>query len=457
MMVVLNFTLTPEAASRIHDLLICLGKFSDTVAIEARRERFTFTALNSSKSAYAAISLDGKQFFSSYECIPSQGGPDGRFTCSMYTKALLSVFKSRLYDPLGRDGAIDRCEVSVQDRPDETQCRFIVKMVCNQGVVKTYKLTYESVEVFHALFDKNVALNRWTMAAAAIKEYIEYFGTKTEMLDIYSGDDGRAVFKSYTEKITNGKEILKHPLVTAVAVNTSDFEDFDVANGLHIIISVKDFKAIVVHADSMGASLKAFYSHPTRPLQFSYTKEGMTCEFTLMTSGDHNASAVSTSISAQIHNASRQNTSTSTSTTSSRAQSISHPSLTNKKMPPPPSPARRSLRRNRHNAPSAPSPAVAPTDQQQEEEEEDPESLFVRQDDEDAQWEPIDYNNEEETLGWDASVDRENAVFPTFRDSGSLARTETGTGTEGSGDGEAERETEAVAPTQRVSQVRGLW
>jgi hypothetical protein len=38
-MVVLNFTLTPEAASKIHDLLVCLGKFSDTVAIEARRER----------------------------------------------------------------------------------------------------------------------------------------------------------------------------------------------------------------------------------------------------------------------------------------------------------------------------------------------------------------------------------------------------------------------------------
>jgi hypothetical protein len=38
-MVVLNFTLTPEAASKVHDLLICLGKFSDTVAIEARRER----------------------------------------------------------------------------------------------------------------------------------------------------------------------------------------------------------------------------------------------------------------------------------------------------------------------------------------------------------------------------------------------------------------------------------
>jgi hypothetical protein len=38
-MVVLNFTLTPEAASKIHDVLVCLGKFNDTVAIEARRDK----------------------------------------------------------------------------------------------------------------------------------------------------------------------------------------------------------------------------------------------------------------------------------------------------------------------------------------------------------------------------------------------------------------------------------
>ena len=139
------------------------------------------------------MTLDGKHFFSSYECIPSHGGPDGRFTCSMYTKALLSVFKGRLHDPLGRDGAIDRCDVSLQDRPEQAQCRFIIKMVCNQGVIKTYKLTYEAVEVMHALFDRNVAKNRWSIHASAMKEYIEYFGTKTEMLDVFSGEDGKAV------------------------------------------------------------------------------------------------------------------------------------------------------------------------------------------------------------------------------------------------------------------------
>lgn len=344
----------------------------------------------------------------------------------MYTKALLSVFKGRLYDPLGRDGAIDRCEVSVQDRADETQCRFIVKMVCNQGVIKTYKLTYEAVDVMHALFDRNLARNRWSMPSGTMKEYIEYFGTKTEMLDIFAGEDGRAVFKSYTEKISNGKEILKHPLVTAVAVNTSDFEEFDVQPGLHIIISVKDFKAIVIHADTLRASLTAYYSQPTRPLQFSYGSDGLLCEFTLMTSGDYNAATAPPTPVPQVP-----------SRATSRAQSSATEMPDNRSMPPPVEPAsRRSIRRQPGSR-----KAASPRPQ------EDSESLFVPQDEEeDARWEPANYDNDEETLGWDASADRDVGNFPTFRDTGSFSRSDTA----------AER-MEGIDPSQRVSQIKGLW
>jgi cell cycle checkpoint control protein RAD9A len=426
-MVVLNFTLTPEGAAKVHDLLVCLGKFGDTVAIEARRDKFTFTALNSSKSAYAALSLDSKAFFTSYECIPSQSGSDGRFTCSMYTKALLSVFKGRLYDPSGRFGSIDSCEVSVQDRPGQTECRFIVKMICNQGVIKTYKLTYEATDVLHALFDRNVAKNRWSMHSSAIKEYIEYFGTKTEMLDIFAGEDGRTVFKSYTDKISNGKEILKHPLVTAVAVNTADFEEFNVQPGLHIVISVKDFKAIVIHADTLKASLKAYYSQAGRPLQFSYGCDGLLCEFTLMTSVDHNASATPTpAIQQSSRGKSRARSAASERPANSRAD-----------MPPPAEPASRQATRRRmpgSKQVAEPRPAQV-----------DPDSLFVQQDDDDRRWEPSDFNNEEETLGWDASADPVATVFPTFTDSASFTRTDSDSN-------------EGLPPTQRVSQISGeLW
>ena len=374
--------------------------------------------------------------------MPSHGGPDGRFTCSMYTKALLSVFKGRLYDPLGRDGAIDRCEVSVQERENETQCRFIVKMVCNQGVIKTYKLTYEAVDVMHALFDRSVARNKWSMSSGAVKEYIEYFGTKTEMLDIFAGEDGRCVFKSYTEKVSNGKEILKHPLVTAVAVNTSDFDEFNVQAGLHIIISVKDFKAIVVHADTLKTSLKAFYSQPTRPLQFSYGCDGLLCEFTLMTSGDYTTAPPTPTPAPQSHSSRQASHAPSAATERTENHSV------RSGMPPPSKPA---SRRGPTGKVRNPGSRQGSTTAQFQAAQQDNESLFIpdeeenrRQEEEEDAWAPLDYEKEE-TLGWDASANHDASVFPTFRDSGSTSRTATADSNE------------VFEPTQRLSQIKGLW
>jgi cell cycle checkpoint control protein RAD9A len=38
-MAVLTFTLNPEALSKLHDALVCLGKFSEAVSIEASHDR----------------------------------------------------------------------------------------------------------------------------------------------------------------------------------------------------------------------------------------------------------------------------------------------------------------------------------------------------------------------------------------------------------------------------------
>lgn len=73
-----------------------------------------------------------------------------------------------------------------------------------EGVIKTYKLTYESVEVMHALFDKKTARNRWRIGSNVLRTFIEYFGAGTEQLDIYS-EEGRVAFTSYTEKIATDK------------------------------------------------------------------------------------------------------------------------------------------------------------------------------------------------------------------------------------------------------------
>jgi cell cycle checkpoint control protein RAD9A len=126
-----------------NNLYLCLSQLS-------------LTALNSSKSAYASFSLDSRVFFSKYHfeiSSPSNHARstslNGRFTCQLYNKvrsqyligdhrlmpseALLSVFKGRLLDARDKDAAIERCEVSIEERADKTECRLMVRMICRYG------------------------------------------------------------------------------------------------------------------------------------------------------------------------------------------------------------------------------------------------------------------------------------------------------------------------------------
>lgn len=71
-------------------------------------------------------------------------------------------------------------------------------------MTKTYRLTYESAEVMHALFDKAAASQGWRISARVLREYVEFFGPKTEQLDMIA-QEGKAIFTSFTEKISDGK------------------------------------------------------------------------------------------------------------------------------------------------------------------------------------------------------------------------------------------------------------
>jgi cell cycle checkpoint control protein RAD9A len=197
-------------------------------------------------------------------------------------------------------------------------------------------------------------------------------------------------------RLTTHQEILKHPLRTAVSVFKSDFEQFEAQEKLHIIISVKDFKSIVNHADTLqNTTISAYYSTPGRPFQFSYSKDGIQCQFTLMTTGEYNGTPTPSAAPPSVPSAGPRSISRAQSTTSTGSESR-RPAI--EEMPPPAKPAsRRPVRKLGQNENSASS-------QLRQQQEEDPDSLFVPAGEEDHRWEPANYENDEETLGWDASA-----------------------------------------------------
>lgn len=191
--------------------------------------------------------------------------------------------------------------------------------------------------------------------------------------------------------MTEGSEILKQPLHTTIAIDTLEFGEFSVEEKLHIVISVKDFKSIVTHAGTTSTIVKALYSQPASPMQLTYRDECMLSEFILMTIGEARGSSGRPALDASRTSSKRPASKPPLEGTPSSKR------VANSEMPPPPmktaATTNRETMRSKASRPSPPPPQ--PSLQS--------EALFFPGADDDRQWDPVNYDEEEdEMLLWDA-------------------------------------------------------
>ncbi|CAG8070885.1 unnamed protein product [Penicillium salamii] len=422
----LALSLDPPALIRLHDVLICLSKFSDTVAIEAEPTLLRLSALNSTKTGFASFAFEKNAFFEAYSFQTSSAGHSGsiaqdRFFCQIYAKALLSIFRGRI--DRNKDTAVERCDMELHEDPQQAECRLTVKMICGLGVIKSYKLTYEPAAIQHAVFDRSKATSMWAADPRFLKNLIEHFSSSAEQLDMYS-DSGKAVFT----------KILKHPVHTSVATDKLDFQEYLVEDNMHVAINLKDFKAIVGHAETVNATVTARFTRPCKPLQLEYLVEGVQAEFTIMTRGQADDDVPSSRATIPRETPAPISISARPSETQASAPNT---------MPPPP-PRSRSIRplngsstqENLSQKTSADRPLASGLSMEFD-------SLFVPADD-DRQWDEMNEEEPQDILGWDASG-TQDAFGASIRDAepsvGANERTE-------------EDDEMGLPPTQRLSQVR---
>jgi cell cycle checkpoint control protein RAD9A len=177
-----------------------------------------------------------------------------------------------------------------------------------------------------------------------------------------------------------------------------EFDNVQVQDKLHIIISVKDFRAILQHAQMTSGELATSYSNPGRPMKLSYGTDGVLCEFILMTVGENDAMT-------QKHKNPRPNAAKAArpelDSASHRGSSVAND---NQQVPPAtaskPPQQRTPIRPRQPGFEIRPQPPPPPATDRSE-------SLFVNQADDDEQWEPVGANEDEEEedarLEWNAT------------------------------------------------------
>lgn len=215
---------------------------------------------------------------------------------------------------------------------------------------------------------------------------------------------------------------------------------------MHIAINLKDFKAVVAHAETTNATVTARYTRPCKPLQLAYEFEGVNAEFTVMTRGEMDGEDAPPSTRATAPQLSARPTPTPAPIAVSRQ--ASRTSTPNTQMPPPRSRSIRPLNGSStqehlsHRTQSEKPPSLAASMEY--------DSLFVPQDD-DRQWDEMNTEEPQDILGWDASG-KQDASEPTLRDEEPDFPKANGKGSRN----QPAKDDMGIPPTQRMSQVSSM-
>ena len=271
-----------------------------------------------------------------------------------------------------------------------------------------HSLPFEVKPASHAKWIDGEAVNRWAISPRTLRHMMEHFGPRTELLDINTEAVNVVTFACFTEKqyvkaegkfapwrwekrLLTNPDILNKPLHTSIAVERDEFDDIEVAEKLHIIISVKDFRAILHHAGGASGTVEANYSRPGRPMKLSYKGDGFWCDFVLMTVGEKGPTRQQ---SRQAKGKRADEARPALDAVSNRAAVPTTESVAPARNPQPPRPTPRNIQFDMRPPPVPPASLRS-------------ESLFVSKNDE-AQWEPMnpdddDAEEEHSRLDWDAS------------------------------------------------------
>lgn len=240
------------------------------------------SATNSSRSAYASVELN-RSFFQKYKTKrkqSSEGSREAICRCQLLTKPILSIFRSK-----GFDKNLDNCELRLDDSDvPGVESRFVIKLHFRQGIKKTYKLTYESDAGLRAVYDRHSLENRWKIGPSTLKEWVDHFHSRLEEVT-FSGSKEWVSMKSFTEgQYENGTlDALKRPMQTELAIGVDEFEEYTITADVQLTFSLREFKALILLAESSALPIEASFSTGGRPLVLAVETDAYAIELVIAT------------------------------------------------------------------------------------------------------------------------------------------------------------------------------
>ncbi|MED6231404.1 hypothetical protein ATANTOWER_028332 [Ataeniobius toweri] len=246
-----------------------LSRIGDELYVEPQEDGLALRSVNSSRSAYACF-LFAPLFFSRYS-IPS----GLNFRCKMAIKSVLTVFRSLAT----LEKTVEKCHISLDEQKD----RLTFTLHCKHGLLKTHNLSYQDSESLEAVFDKDNCANVFRAQPRVLVDTVVHFTTSLEEVTVTVSDERMWVRNHVEDDAERSKAML-----TELCLAADEFDHFAVKSHNSITFCLKEFRGLLLFAESTGLPVSMYLDEPGSPVVLSVTDSVLEGNFVLATlSDDH--------------------------------------------------------------------------------------------------------------------------------------------------------------------------
>ncbi|KAL7886175.1 hypothetical protein AOLI_G00064700 [Acnodon oligacanthus] len=247
-------------AKAIHSL----SRIGEELYLEPIEDGLTLRAVNSSRSAFACFLLS-PLFFQRYQ-TPS----DQTFRCKMPIKSMLTVFRS--LSSLER--SVEKCRIELNSE----RSRLTVTLHCKHGLLKTHNLSFQDCESLQAVFDKDSCANVLRAQPRLWVDTVLHFPPSLEEVNV-SVNGERVWLRNHVEDDAD----TSRAMMTELCLSSEEFDHFALSAQTSITFCLKEFRGLLVFAESSGLPVSMHFDEPGSPVVLSVSDTVLEANFVLAT------------------------------------------------------------------------------------------------------------------------------------------------------------------------------
>ncbi|XP_076674271.1 cell cycle checkpoint control protein Rad9 isoform X1 [Andrena cerasifolii] len=244
-----------------------LARIGDEMYIEPQKSTLLFRTVNMNSSAYADFT-----FFENYFSYYVYGNlqENDALKCKISMRSAMAVFKATNLI----DKQVETCHIRLE--PNASEILFILKY--KNSITKTHLLPILDCEMLQIAYNKDLASNQFSSQPRVLGDALQNFHQHLIEITLEVSSQ-KLLLRNYVDD-TSG---LSNTTRTQVALGRGEFDRYDISSDISITFCMKEFKAILTFAETVGIPASIYFEEAGKPVIFALKNPAFEANLVLST------------------------------------------------------------------------------------------------------------------------------------------------------------------------------